>query len=94
MTTKWACRHVPVAMNPADLPSHGCSVRQLLGSKWWLKLPPEDWPSGESQPDEDVVMQENRKGVFLPFCAKTLRPIGITPFQTITTRLYESLLGS
>jgi len=25
--------------------------------------PPEDWPSGESQPDEDVVMQERRKGI-------------------------------
>jgi len=32
--------------------------------------------------------------MFLPFCGKALRPIGITPFQTITTRLYESLLGS
>jgi hypothetical protein len=46
-----------------------CSVRQLLESKWWegplwLKLPsPEDWPSGESQRDEDVVMQERRKGI-------------------------------
>jgi hypothetical protein len=29
-----------------------------------LKLPPrEDWPSGESQPDEDVVMQERREGI-------------------------------
>ena len=24
---------------------------------------PEDWPSGESQPDEDMVMQERRKGI-------------------------------
>jgi hypothetical protein len=22
-------------------------------------LPPEDWPSGEAQPDEDLVMQES-----------------------------------
>jgi hypothetical protein len=54
LTTKEAWRHVPCAMNPVDLPSRGCSVRQLLDSKWWegppwFKLPPEDWPSGESQ---------------------------------------------
>jgi hypothetical protein len=65
--TREAWRHVPCAMNPADLPSRGCSVRQLLESKWWeglpwLKLPPEDWPSGEPQPD-NVVMQERRKGI-------------------------------
>ena len=26
-----------------------------------MKLPPEDWPFGESQLDEDVVMQDRRK---------------------------------
>jgi len=44
------------------------AVPQLLESKcWegplWLRLPPEEWPSGEPQPDEDVVMQERRKGI-------------------------------
>jgi hypothetical protein len=28
-----------------------------------LKLPQEDWPSGEAQPDEDLVMQERRTGI-------------------------------
>jgi hypothetical protein len=29
----------------------------------WLKLPPEDWPSGEPQPDDEVVMQYKRKSI-------------------------------
>jgi hypothetical protein len=28
-----------------------------------LKSPPEDWPSRESLPDEEVVMLERRKGI-------------------------------
>lgn len=28
-------RHVPGKMNPADMPSRGCSPRQLLQSIWW-----------------------------------------------------------
>jgi hypothetical protein len=68
LMTKEAWCHVPGAMNPADLPSRGCSVRQILDSKWWeeppwLKLPPEDWPSREAQPDEDVVMQQRKKTI-------------------------------
>ena len=76
LTTIEAWRHVPGAMNPADLPSHGCSVRQLLDSEsWegppWLKLLPEDWPSGESQPDEDLVMQERRTGIVSSLLCKS-----------------------
>jgi hypothetical protein len=65
---KEAWPHVPGAMNPAELPSCVCSVRQLLEARWWegtpwFNLPPEDWPSGELPPDEDVVTQERRKVV-------------------------------
>ena len=35
LTTKEAWCLMPAAMNPADLPSRGCSVRQLLDFKWW-----------------------------------------------------------
>jgi hypothetical protein len=78
LTTKEAWRHVPGVMNFADLLSCGCSVRQLLVSKWWegppwLKLPPEDWPSEELQPDEDVVMQERRKTVVSSLLCKDVK---------------------
>ena len=68
LTPREVWRHVQGVTNPADLPSLGCSVPQLLESKWWegpawLKLPPEEWPSGEQQPDEDVVVQKRRKGI-------------------------------
>jgi len=40
----------------------------MLKSRWWEgspwpRLPSEDRPSGEIQPDEEVVMQESRKGI-------------------------------
>ncbi|XP_042909027.1 uncharacterized protein [Parasteatoda tepidariorum] len=55
-------RHVPGTMNPADLPSRGCSAQQLLRLQWsegpsWLHLPQDLWPSSE-----DVVNEEERKG--------------------------------
>lgn len=39
-------RHVPSGLNPADLPSRGCNVRQSIASRWcegpgWLKGEPE-----------------------------------------------------
>ncbi|KAJ8909413.1 hypothetical protein NQ315_017032 [Exocentrus adspersus] len=47
---KW--QHIPGDQNPADLPSRGCSPRQLLESKWWegpkwLYEEPYMWPRGE-----------------------------------------------
>ena len=68
LTSKESWRHVLGVMNPADLPSRGCTVPQLLQTRWWegparLKQPAEDWPSGEPQPDEAIVEQERRKGI-------------------------------
>ncbi|KFD64292.1 hypothetical protein M514_23576 [Trichuris suis] len=61
-----AWRHVPGDMNPADLPSRGCSADQLLGSRWWegphwLHHPEERWPPDVQACDEAEVAKELRK---------------------------------
>lgn len=59
-------RHVPGVMNPADLPSIGCSAKELLKSKWWegpewLLEAEEKWPNCEDLVDEDAVNAERKK---------------------------------
>lgn len=63
---KWF--HVPEKINPADLPSRGCSPKELLQSKWWegpewLKLPQAQWPSEEFIVNEEEVNVEKKKDV-------------------------------
>lgn len=53
-------------MNPADLPSRGCTARQLVESRWWegpawLKLPGELWPSTGYSTNESEVDSEIKK---------------------------------
>lgn len=59
-------RHVPGNMNPADLPSRGCTAKQLLESRWWegpawLKLPEEHWPLIQYNSNEVEVDSEIKK---------------------------------
>lgn len=61
---KW--HFVPGPLNPADLPSRGCSPKQLLKMRWWegpewLRFPEEDWPQTEKIPNEELVTNEKRK---------------------------------
>jgi len=61
-------RHIPGESNPADLPSRGCSAKQLLASRWWkgpswLKLAEPDWPISKVQCDLDIVLSEKKKSV-------------------------------
>lgn len=63
---KW--RHVPGKMNPADFPSRGGSIKELLQSIWWegpewLKHPSKEWPNEEFQVDEEAVDAERKKSV-------------------------------
>ncbi|XP_015435709.1 PREDICTED: uncharacterized protein LOC107191234 [Dufourea novaeangliae] len=59
-------RHVPGGMNPADLPSRGSTVKQLIASRWWegpewLRRPAKDWPSGEFEINEEDINAERKK---------------------------------
>ncbi|XP_045482841.1 uncharacterized protein LOC123686673 [Harmonia axyridis] len=68
LTNKEAWFHVPGHFNPADLPSRGCSPKQLVESRWWegpewLKKSPEQWPSQNYSVEEDVINTEKRKCV-------------------------------
>lgn len=59
-------RHIPGNLNPADLPSRGCSNRQLLESRWWegpewLKKDKEWWPKSRVCGDEEIIMAEKRR---------------------------------
>ncbi|KAJ8975167.1 hypothetical protein NQ317_011996 [Molorchus minor] len=64
--TSW--RHVPGTMNPADLPSRGCSAKSLLESRWWegpewLRLDSQFWPHEQGTVDEEEIYKEKKKGI-------------------------------
>ncbi|XP_015120388.1 uncharacterized protein LOC107043403 [Diachasma alloeum] len=57
---------VPGELNPAGLPSRGCSARQLVDCQWLLgpeclKLPADQWPSSCPDTDETLIHCELRK---------------------------------
>jgi hypothetical protein len=84
---------VPRVINPADLPSTGCRVQQLLQTRWWegpawLKLPAEDWHSGEPQTDEEIVEQESRECIFFSLLCKE----GQTDWYYAFSRNYDKIL--
>ncbi|XP_011858320.1 PREDICTED: uncharacterized protein LOC105555888 [Vollenhovia emeryi] len=59
-------RQVPGTMNPADLPSRGCTAKHLVESRWWegpawLKLSEEHWPSIEYVTNEAEIDNEMKK---------------------------------
>jgi hypothetical protein len=92
LASKESWRHVPGVMNPADLPSRGCTVPQLLQTRWWkgpawIKRPAEDWPSGEPQSDEAIVEQGRRKGIVSSLLCEESQRTGTMPFPVIMTRL-------
>lgn len=73
---KWY--HIPGQHNPADIPSRGCNVMQLLSSRWWegpdwLGKAESEWPVGTLLPlvvdrdPEEVVLAGIVASVSHPF---------------------------
>ncbi|XP_072380711.1 uncharacterized protein [Diabrotica undecimpunctata] len=60
-------KYVPGSLNPADLPSRGCGVRQLFHSRWWegpewLYRKENDWPQQQKlEVHEEEVCTEKKK---------------------------------
>ena len=57
---------VPGHLNPADLPSHGCSMSLLVKSEWWLGpswllQSEENWTKCNVSPTMNTVNSEKRK---------------------------------
>ncbi|GBM65941.1 hypothetical protein AVEN_152158-1 [Araneus ventricosus] len=55
-------------MNPADLPSRGCSASYIIASKWWegpewLYLSPEEWSKEDFSADEKEIALEKKKKI-------------------------------
>ncbi|GFX09989.1 uncharacterized protein TNCV_4101291 [Trichonephila clavipes] len=62
-------KHIPGILNPADLPSRGCGVVELIASLWWegprwLNKPREEWPLSEACPDRATVDSERKNCCF------------------------------
>ncbi|GFX86109.1 uncharacterized protein TNCV_2341781 [Trichonephila clavipes] len=61
-------KHTPGILNPADLPSRGCGVVELIASLWWegsswLNKPREEWPLSEACPDRAIIDSERKRTV-------------------------------
>lgn len=66
MTDPQQWRYVPGEMNPADVPSRGCTVEKLIESRYWegplwLKRDREGWPKSEYVSDSGLVDGELKK---------------------------------
>uniref|UniRef100_A0A6V7KPX3 Uncharacterized protein n=1 Tax=Bracon brevicornis TaxID=1563983 RepID=A0A6V7KPX3_9HYME len=63
-------RHVPEQLNPADLPSRGCSHKQLIDTQWWqgpssLRQSPEYWLAEKYDVLEEEIAREWKKSTMV-----------------------------
>ncbi|KAF2891021.1 hypothetical protein ILUMI_15152, partial [Ignelater luminosus] len=58
-------QYVPGVLNPADLPSRGCTTKQLIESKWWegpdWLYNSEKWPTSEYYINNEEINSELKK---------------------------------
>ena len=78
--------YVPSEMNPADLPSRGCSAKQLLDSRWWegpewLRENENSWPNLIGKIDESEINSEKKKSINI-----TMLNAGESVMENIITR--------
>ncbi|UYV63047.1 hypothetical protein LAZ67_2002938 [Cordylochernes scorpioides] len=71
---KWF--YVPGSLNPADLPSRGCSVLQLKRTRWWegpewLKQPQDHWPKQLFHSDRTLINLEIYRQVLVTTHVRT-----------------------
>ncbi|UYV61278.1 hypothetical protein LAZ67_1004219 [Cordylochernes scorpioides] len=71
-------RHIPGRLNPADLPSRGCSAESLKETRWWegpawLKVSQEEWPKSTIIPDLEIVYSERRKTILNTFYGRPIK---------------------
>ena len=86
-------KFVPSELNPADMPSRGCSPSQLVKSEWWrgpswLRAPECDWPSVKQKVDEKEVNSEIKKSAVVAMInTKSSEFIASDYFSTYTKLL-------
>jgi len=91
-STQW--RHVPGTDNPADLPSRGVLVSNLVdNAKWfrgldWLRRDEDSWPKEEAEPDSAACAAEEQKLPLLDDQGATALASAVESNQTID-KLWE-----
>lgn len=85
-------RHLPGSLNPADLPSRGCSPKELLELRWWegpswLYEDPLAWPSTTDNANEEEINLERRKKLVTTLSNLNSPASGILDIFIVSRRL-------
>lgn len=91
-------RHISGSLNPADLPSRGCSAKKLTESKWWegptwLKESEDKWPASLEIEVKEEELNEELKPKAVMMNADTILENFTESFKNISkyTRVVRTL---